>query len=52
MNAQNAAAAYSLAHAAAEHLYTAYGTDGVRSLLQSPERLSGVTADLDRRLRQ
>jgi hypothetical protein len=52
MSGQHAAVAYSLAFVAAETLYASHGADGVRSLLQSPERLGQVTAELDRRLKE
>jgi tetratricopeptide (TPR) repeat protein len=52
MSAEHAAAAYTVALVAADTLYASHGPDGVRSLLQSPERLEQVTADLDRRLRE
>lgn len=52
LSADHARAAYGMALAAAELLYAHYGTEGVRSLLQSPERLPQIAADLDRRLRQ
>ena len=52
MSARHAQAAYATALAATELLFQHYGLDGVRSLLQSPERLPQIAADLDRRLRQ
>jgi len=50
MDAGRAATAYALSLAAAESLYENYHEWGVRSLVQSPERLAAVTADLDKRL--
>lgn len=52
MSARHAQAAYATALAATDLLFQHYGLDGVRSLLQSPERLPQITADLDRLLRQ
>jgi hypothetical protein len=52
MSEKNAALAYSTAFLAAETLYAAHGPDGVRSLLQNPERLGQVSAELDRRLKE
>lgn len=52
MSARHAQAAYATALAAAELLSQHYGLDGVRSLLQSPDRLPQIAGDLDRRLRQ
>ena len=50
MDGQRASLAYALALAAVEILYENYHEWGVRSLVQSPERLAAVTADLDKRL--
>ncbi|MBM3813287.1 MAG: hypothetical protein FJW20_16805 [Acidimicrobiia bacterium] len=52
MSSYHASIAYQVSLAAAELLYESYGPDGVRSLLQSPERLSQISLDLDRRLRE
>ena len=52
MSSDNAAVAYMVALASADLLYRAYGTDGVRSILQSPDRLRQISLELDRRLRE
>ena len=36
--------------AAVDALYENFGADGVRNLMRNPERLTSVTAELDRRL--
>jgi hypothetical protein len=50
MDADHARAAYALSLAAVELLYENYHDDGVRNLVHNPERLTQVTADLDKRL--
>jgi len=50
LDAQHAALAYALSLAAVELLWQDSGDEGVRNLLRNPERLSQVTADLDRKL--
>jgi hypothetical protein len=52
MSAQHAAIAYATALAAAELFYEVQGPWGVRNLMQNPESLERIMADLDRRLRQ
>jgi hypothetical protein len=52
MSSDSADLAYKTALVAADYLYAAYGMEGVRSLLQSPERLPQIAADLDHRIRQ
>jgi tetratricopeptide (TPR) repeat protein len=50
MAKQNAIAAYSLALSAADALYDSYANYGIRNVLRNPERLPGITADLDQKL--
>lgn len=50
LNALNARLAYSLALAAAEELLAGYQNYGIRNVLNNPERLPQVAADLDKRL--
>lgn len=50
LDAEHAAAAYGISLQAVEMIEQNYGSDGIRNLLHSPERLEGITADLDRRL--
>jgi tetratricopeptide (TPR) repeat protein len=50
MAKQNAVAAYSLALSAADALYDNYSNYGIRNVLRNPERLPGITADLDQKL--
>lgn len=52
MSAHHAQIAYATAMLAADLLYQHYGPDGVRSLIQSPERLQQVTAQLDGWIRE
>jgi len=52
LSGRHADVSYTAAAMAVELLFTHYGSDGVRSLLQSPEGLEQVTLDLDRRLRE
>lgn len=52
LSAGHAALAYTTALMAAEQLYDAYGTSGVRNLLQNPTSLSRIAADIDQRLRE
>lgn len=52
LSAEHAALAYTTALLAAEHLYDAYGTSGVRSLLQNPSSLARIATDIDQRLRE
>jgi tetratricopeptide (TPR) repeat protein len=50
MTKPNAVAAYSLALSAADALYDNYASYGIRNVLNNPERLPGITADLDHKL--
>ena len=50
LDRDHAVAAYALSLAAVDLFYESAGADGVRNLLHNPERLSGVVADLDKRL--
>ena len=47
---QNAVIAYNLALAAAGALYDNYANYGIRNVLRNPDRLPGITADLDQKL--
>jgi hypothetical protein len=49
-NAGNARVAYNLALAAADSLFENYERYGIRNILNNPERLPQITADLDRKL--
>ncbi len=49
-NAESARLAYSLALEAVDALYDNFGTDGVRNLMRNPERLTAISAELDKRL--
>lgn len=48
MDSQHAYLAYALALAAADAMVDRFGTDGIRNLMKSPERLPDYTAQLDR----
>jgi len=50
LSTQNASAAYSLALAAADALYDNYASYGIRNILNNPETLPRITADLDAKL--
>ena len=50
LDTAHALAAYGLSLEAVNFFFQSYGAEGVRNLLHSPERLSAVTADLDKRL--
>jgi len=50
MSTQNALAAYSLALAAADALYDNYASYGIRNVLNNPETLPRITANLDAKL--
>jgi hypothetical protein len=50
LNAQSARLAYALALEAVDALYDNFGTDGVRNLMRNPERITAVSAELDKRL--
>ncbi len=52
MNGANAALAYATSLYAVELFYQHHSAFGIRNLLRSPERLEGVMADLDRRIRE
>jgi tetratricopeptide (TPR) repeat protein len=47
---QNAITAYSLALAATGALFDNYANYGIRNVLRNPDRLPGITADLDQKL--
>jgi hypothetical protein len=50
MDTDHAVAAYALSLAAVEMFYESYAAYGVRNLVNNPDKLASVTADLDRRL--
>ena len=50
LDTEHAAAAYGISLQAVDLIEQTYGSDGIRNLLHSPERLDAITADLDRRL--
>jgi tetratricopeptide (TPR) repeat protein len=50
MSTQNALAAYNLALAAADALYDNYASYGIRNILNNPDSLPRITADLDSKL--
>jgi tetratricopeptide (TPR) repeat protein len=50
MSTQNALAAYSLALAAVDALYDGYAGYGIRNILNNPDSLPRITADLDAKL--
>jgi len=50
LTTQNAISAYSLALSAADTLYDNYANYGIRNILTNPNRLPGITADLDQKL--
>jgi hypothetical protein len=50
MSTQNAMAAYSLALLAADALYDNYANYGIRNVLNNPDTLPRITADLDAKL--
>ncbi len=50
MSTQNALAAYNLALAAADALYDNYASYGIRNILNNPDTLARITADLDSKL--
>ena len=52
LSANHATTAYATALMAIERLYEAYGSSGVRNLLQNPTSLPRLAADIDRRLRE
>lgn len=52
LSASHAATAYATALIAIERLYEAYGSSGVRNLLQNPTSLPRLAADIDQRLRE
>jgi hypothetical protein len=47
---QNAASAYGLALSAADALFDNYADYGIGNVLRNPDRLPGITADLDQKL--
>jgi tetratricopeptide (TPR) repeat protein len=50
LDSTHARIAYTLALAAVNALYENFGSDGVRNLMRSPERLPAISAELDKRL--
>lgn len=50
MDTDHAVAAYALSLAAVEMFYQNYAAFGIRNLIGNPEKLSSITADLDKRL--
>jgi len=50
LDTDHAVAAYALSLAAVEMFYENYAGYGVRNLVNNPEKLAGITTDLDRRL--
>jgi hypothetical protein len=50
LDTQSARVAYGLALEAVDALYDNFGTDGVRNLMRSPERLPAISTELDKRL--
>ena len=50
LNAGNARIAYSLALAAVDQLFESYANYGIRNVLNNPERLPQITAELDKKL--
>ena len=52
MSAANAKIAYAAAYIAADTLYRRHGVDGVRSLIQNPDRLPRVEQEIDRWIRE
>ena len=50
LSIENARMAYNLALAAADALYDTYAAYGIRNVLNNPESLGRVTAELDKRL--
>ncbi|HEY1756668.1 MAG TPA: hypothetical protein VGG72_14940 [Bryobacteraceae bacterium] len=50
LDTDHAIAAYGLSLEAIDAFYAAYGAEGIRDLLHSPDRLGAITADLEKRL--
>ncbi len=50
LDTAHALAAYALSLAAIEMFYNGYASYGIRSLVDNPQRLAAITADLDKRL--
>jgi hypothetical protein len=50
LDTDHAVVAYALSLAAVEMFYESYAAYGVRNLVNNPEKLGQITADLDRRL--
>jgi hypothetical protein len=50
LDTDHAVAAYAMSLAAVELFYENYAEYGVRNLVNNPEKLAGITTDLDRRL--
>jgi hypothetical protein len=50
LDAEHAVAAYALSLAAMEMFYQSYSAYGIRNLVNNPQKLAEITADLDKRL--
>ena len=50
LSVENARLAYHLALAAADALYENYAAYGIRNIVNNPQRLAQITADLDQKL--
>ena len=50
MDAEHATAAYALSLAAIETFYKTYSSYGIRNLVNNPEKLASITAELDKQL--
>jgi hypothetical protein len=50
LDAEHAVAAYALSLAAVEMFYQSYAAYGIRNLVNNPQKLAEITADLDKRL--
>lgn len=50
LDTDHALAAYALSLAAIEMFYEGYAAYGIRNLVNNPQKLAGITADLDKRL--
>jgi hypothetical protein len=50
LSIENARLAYNLALAAADALYENYSSSGIRNVVNNPQRLPQVAAELDRKL--
>jgi len=50
LSVENARLAYNLALSAADALYDNYSSSGIRNVVNNPQNLPQITADLDRKL--